>query len=793
MGVPDPATLEAVEWQRLLEALAARAATPDGARAALALPWLPDRAAVEASLGEVAEAAALAADGATPDLAGVPEATEARSRLRIDAVLEDDELVGLGRTLSVASAARRALRARRQVAPRLAAKAEQMPDLGIEAAEILSVYTPEGHLADHASPGLRDARAEAALLRTRIVAGMDEAMETHAGVLQDRYTTLRGGRWVLPVRADAHERVPGIVHGASQSGATLFVEPQSVVPIANRLRVTLAAVEREEARVRAELASLLSARADDVDAACEALAQIDLRLAAGDLMRALGLTVPKLADTPCLRLLDARHPLLVLAGRPVVGNDLPVEAGQALVVSGPNAGGKTVSLKTSALCGLMLRAGLPLPAAQGSEAGLFECVVAEIGDAQSLDLSLSTFSARMTALARILESTTAGDLVALDEVCAGTDPEEGAALAAAAVEALVERGAAVVATTHYPALKEMAASDPRMTNASVGFDPETLSPTFRLHLGVPGPSAALHVAARCGIPLDVVARARERVPQERRLVSEAAERALEAERRAQLARDAAEARLKEADEAKERAMREIEVGREKGKREVERQARDLVATVQRVRTEVMEAEGRIRRRGKRAEEVQAAKETVAAAAEVVAPGGKVAAALVPQRPESRPATEADLRAGVRVWLTRLGAEATIVAPPSGAMVKVTAGAMRMAVKVADLRILPPKEKAARPARMVIDPAGDPTSPSQTDSNTVDVRGLRADEAEAEIDRFLDRLLRESRTAGFVIHGHGTGALRKAIRRFLAGSSYVARHRPGEQNEGGDGVTVVWLK
>jgi DNA mismatch repair protein MutS2 len=441
----------------------------------------------------------------------------------------------------------------------------------------------------------------------------------------------------------------------------------------------------------------------------------------------------------------------------------------------------------------MLKAGLPLPAAPGCEAGPFDDVLADVGDAQSLDLSLSTFSARMQALARILDRAGPRDLVLLDEVCAGTDPEEGAALATAAVEALVEKGAAVVATTHYPALKERALSDERFENASVGFDPETLGPTYELHLGVPGPSAALHVASVCGVPASVVEKARARVPEARLALSDAAQRIEAAERRADAARREAEANLALAEAARARAEREVEAGREKGKRLAEKEARELVESVRRAKTALSEAEGRIRRRRVQPEDVRSAKEKLGRVAEVVAPGGPVAVALAPAAPKGRPATEADLAVGTRVWLAKMSHEGTVVALPAKGQVKVAAGPMRLTVKIGDLAILPPKEKsAARPTPATFDPAGDATNPAQTDSNTVDVRGLRADEAEAEVERFLDRLLREGKTAGFVVHGHGSGALRKAIRAQLSKSRYVARHRPGEDGEGGDGVTVVWI-
>ncbi len=743
---------------------------------------------------EIAEAVALAENQVTPDLSGTGEIEGGLRRLDTGSVLDDQELLALARTLAVAATACRALRNQRQLAPSLAARAKMVPDLSDPARRILDCYTPQEILADHASPGLRTARTRTGSLRTRVAQLMEQAMERYADLLQDKFTTLRDGRWVLPVRADAHERLQGIVHGASQSGATLFVEPESVVPVANQLRVALAAVEREEMRVRSRLTDILRSNADELCLAVDGLTAIDLKLAAGELARELDLRPPRLVKEPVLRLVKACHPLLLLGGKEVVASDFSVESQRALVISGPNSGGKTVTLKTACLLALMTRAGLPLPASEESEVGLFGNILADIGDGQSLDLSLSTFSARMVALAEILARAGKGDLVGLDEICAGTDPDEGASLAASVVEELVEKGVAVITTTHYPVLKDLAIRDEKMTCASVGFDAETLAPTFRLIVGTPGPSAALQVARRCGVPAAVVNRARNRIPEAQRELSDTAHLIHAAARKAERARKEAEDRLREAEAARQAAAQELREGRQKGKHQMLRQAREVMETVKRVRKRVMEAEAQVRRRRVRKKDVVRARKALGEVAGSVSPGSTLAEALAPAAPRGRPAEEKDLVPGARVWVSGMNHEATVIAAADRGKIKVASGSLQLLVKVADLLVIgsPTTGKESRSAG-ARDSFEDDSNPVQTPENTLDIRGIYAGEAEEPIERFLDRLLREERAAGFLIHGHGSGALRNAVRRYLSGSPYVSRHRPGAPSEGGDGVTVVWIR
>ena len=419
-------------------------------------------------------------------------------------------------------------------------------------------------------------------------------MSRYEAVLQDRFVTEREGRWVLPVRNDAHERFPGIVHATSSSGATLFVEPRAVVPMGNRLKVLEADVKREEEAVYARLSALVSDALPSVDAAARALAIADVRAATARLAHEQALVFPEIVDEPRLDLKRARHLLLALDLPHVVPSDLVLQAERAIVVSGPNAGGKTVALKTMGLAALMVRAGIPCRAPRGAPSGLFDVVLTDVGDDQSLQKNLSTFSAHVSNLAAILLETTRGALVLLDELAGGTDPREGEALAAGVLDSLCARGGAVAATTHYEGLKALALADSRFVNASVGFDLATMTPTFQLAMGVPGSSSALAVARRFGMPGTVIERAERFLTREDQSF-EVVVKKLHDERAAlELARAAAEERETEARHLRTRLEGELETARSREKRALGEEARELMDRLRRAREDLREAQARLR-------------------------------------------------------------------------------------------------------------------------------------------------------------------------------------------------------
>jgi DNA mismatch repair protein MutS2 len=797
---PAPAkTRHDLEWERLLSALADRTRTAMGRQVALALPFSASRAEARTLLAEAREACGLLERGESLPVDALPEVREVVSRLRVGGVLGPAELKTLAHVLASARSLRRFLQARRATAPALGESCATDPTLDALAEEVAGCFESDGSLADRASLRLRELRGEYQTSRQRMIHRMEEMMQKYAAVLQDHFITEREGRWVVPVRSDAHERFPGIVHTTSASGSTLFVEPRAVIPMGNRLKVLEAEVSREEIAVYTRLSALLADSLPSVEAAVEAIARADVRSATARLAADLALEFPEVTDAATLDLRAARHPLLALDGIPVVASDLALESGRAMVVSGPNAGGKTVALKTMGLAALMLRAGLPVACGEGSTLGLFDVVLTDVGDDQSLHANLSTFSAHVRNLAAILEDTQPGALVLLDELATGTDPREGEALAAGVLDSLCARGGAVAATTHYEGLKALALADPRFRNASVGFELATMTPTFRLALDVPGQSSALAVARRFGMPGTVIERA-ERFLSREDVSFESVVKKLNDERAAlDLARQAAETREREAEAARVRFEGAIAEARERDKRTVSREAEALLASVRRAREELRAAQAKLRSKKLDDQELREASRALERVASEVAIGGELEPLILSadraeqmETPRER-VRATELRRGSRVWVPKLRAEAEVI-EVAGGQVRVAAGPLKLTVALDELRATsePPREPAPpRPKRGNEKEALE--AAFATSDNTCDLRGLRADDAVAMATTFLDRSLNAARKVAFLVHGHGTGALREVIRKELRESRYVAYFRPGTQDEGGDGVTVVWLQ
>jgi len=801
-----PKTLADLEWPRIVAAVVARCVGP--LRDADELPLASSAAAMERALGETAEAADVLGAGEPVPLEGLRSLREHLARVERMGALDAPALNDVVSVVAAARVLRRFLGMRRKRLPMLFEACGTDPTLDGLEEELRAAIDTDGTVFDHASPELRALRTEVANLRARITARLEEMLIKHADVLSDRYHTVRDGRYVLPVRTDAHEKLQGIVHGASASGATVFIEPRALVELGNRYRIAQAEMEREVARILALLSDLVRERLVPLRAACDALDHADLRVASSKLGRDLRCTFPRLTAEAGIALIGARHPLLALDGVPVVPNDLALAAGHALVVSGPNAGGKTVALKTLGLAALMVRAGLPLPADEGSSCGFFTRVLTDVGDDQSLTKNLSTFSAHVTNVARILDTSDERTLVLLDELAGGTDPEEGAALACAVIDALCKRGAAVAVTTHYEPLKALALNDPRLRNASVGFDVQTMQPTFRVMLDVPGASSALVVAARFGIPPDVIAMARRVLPDQARSFDELV-RKLEQEWHAlAIQRAGLEEERAKAATAREAAERELESLRSKERAHVSREAEQLVSMIRRTRDEVRTARSRIRSQNLDEPTLEAARKIVDEAASKVAMGGVLedatgALPLAPRDLGTAPDAK-DLRAGMRVHVPRLRADVEIIEAPQKGRVRVGAGPLKLWVGVDEVRLIekaPTAKDAARGGggggldlRSDLHASAEPALPMPSESNTLDVRGMRADDAVAMLEQFLDRLYGASIRVGFVHHGHGTGALREAVRKWLSEpSAYVARSRSASADEGGDRFTVVWLR
>lgn len=806
-----PKTRADLEWDRVLEALSGRCVSPAGKRAARQLDFEHTRAGVRRALAEAREAVQLHQDAEPLPGADVPDIEQILARLNVGSVLANEEIRAVLSVMAAARMLRRFLQGKKTKAPLLFAACASDPALDEVERELQKNFDPDGTLADRASPRLFELRTDRKHTRDRLVRKLEELIKRHADILQDLYWTERDGRYVLPVRSDAHERFPGIVHTTSGSGATVFVEPRSLVDMGNRLKMLDAQVAREEEAIYASMSAKLAEELSPISLANAGLAHADLRRATAILSHDLKLTFPLIEEDPAkaekepliVDLRAARHPLLLLDGVEVVPSDLELKQGHAMVVSGPNAGGKTVILKTLGLAALMVRAGLPVAAAEGSRVSVVQCVLSDVGDDQNLHANLSTFSAHVQNLASILENTHGGVLVLLDELATGTDPREGEALAAAVLDSLCARGGAVACTTHYEGLKALALSDARFINASVGFDTAAMAPTFRLLMGIPGASSALYVAKRFGIPATVLERA-ERFLSREALSFERTVEKLDAERRAfEMAKLEAE-RAKEGANARARELDE-ELSRLK-KREKEilsREAEALSSDIKRAREQLRSAQAKLRAQGERGgmrlDDIREAQRSLEEAAQQAAVLSDALPGELEPVVERAPVPVQALKVGMRVYVPKLRAEANIVEiSPSGA-IRVAAGPLKLSTTAAEIRAVGEREegkgKKGRDGgrRVEFDAAADPDVPIQTSENTVDVRGLRAHEAEAMTEQFLDRSLSAGRRVAFVIHGHGTGALRDAVRQTLKNLRCVAKTRPGGPSEGGDGVTVVWLK
>ncbi len=784
--------LSDLEWERLSAAVLSRCGGPRALGAPV--PIAATREGAELALRETSEALSVLDEGERLPIEGIPDVRESIARLSRQGALDGPALRDVGRALAVARSLRRFLAARREKLPALHRALATDPTLDGLEDEIAAHVGPDGVLLDHASEELRRLRTETANLRARLVRRLEELLVTRAAVLQDAFYTVREGRYVLPVRRDAHEKVEGIVHGTSASGATVFVEPEALIGQGNRLKMALAEQEREEARILGVLSAAVADRLAEVTAAVDALDHADLRQAAARFGVDLRARVLPLADGPTLTLDAAKHPLLLLDGADVVPNDLRLGSGEALILSGPNAGGKTVALKTMGLAALMMRAGLPIPAADGSRVGFFDPVLSDMGDEQSIAKNLSTFSAHVTNLTRILDEAGPSSMVLLDELAGGTDPGEGAALACAIVERLAEQGAATAVTTHYEALKALATRDARFRNAAVGFDVANMRPTFALTLDVPGASSALRVARRFGIPQRVVDRANEVLPEHSRTFDSLVRELEGLKQRAAAELEAAVRERAEADATLEQAKETLARLEERDRARLGREAERVLADLRHARDELKAARRKIREASDEAA-LEEARKGVEAAAALAAKAERE----TPRAPSAAPAGEAIDEAGVRVgdkvYVERLRKEAEVVEGPARGRVRVAVGAMKLWVELSELRKSAPREA---PARASVPASAAPVSvrppPMPTADNTLDVRGMRVDDALAMAEQFLDRAYGASQHTVYILHGVGSGALRDAIREHLGRDSrYVRSLRPATSEEGGPRLTVVELR
>ncbi len=793
-------TTQVLEWPRLLDALAGHARSTMGAARCRDLELANDLHDARRRQQETTEMGQLQASGETLPILAFPDIRDPLARGMKGAVLEVHELRDCAMVLELMEESGRFVERHQHDAPALLSVAQPLQSVrelkpvktGLDAA-----IHSDGSIKESATPELRRLTRQAQGLKQQMRDQVNQMLHSrrYEDILQEQYFAEREGRYVIPVKADMRGKVPGIVHDVSASGATVFIEPRELVELNNSIKVADLEIEREVRRILRELSALVAAHSEGILAGVDALAILDDISARASFGRQLKAHPVGLNDEGCVKLLQARHPLLVLSKEQVVANDLFLdESIHVLVISGPNTGGKTVTLKIVGLFALMVRAGLHLPCAAESEMAIFPDVYADIGDAQDLARDLSSFSAHMIQMIQLLDETDRQRrndshgvprqwLVLLDEPVTSTDPAEGAALAEALLCRLAALGMKVVATTHYGPLKALAHTMPGFANAAVEFDVATLSPTYRLFMGAPGGSSALEIAGRLGMDRALLDEARLKLHKDERAM-ETMLQDLQATQR-QLADDltrAVEAR-REAEQAEQRAKAQL-AHLEDTEREAQKGLkRKLSEQFSRARAEVQATVDAVKGEQKLIK-AKAAKQRLS---ELEA---ETRAALAPA---VTPTSLEQLSVGDQVEISGLGVTGTLLETPQGKKrVKVKVGQREVLATVANLVGLARGVEAQPPVSSSPRRVSSGGGLGLDEQTVVDVRGKAADEALDEVVAALDRATLAGVPFLRIVHGHGTGKLKASLRDYLKDSPYVAEFRTGDRTEGGDGVTVVKL-
>ncbi len=658
---------------------------------------------------------------------------------------------------------------------------------------ITSAILDEDEIADNASSELADIRRHKrnAAAKGRSILQKIVSSQSYSKVLQEAIITQRDGRFVVPVKAEFRSSMPGLVHDISSSGATIFVEPMGVVQANNELKELEAKEKKEIERILRELSAMAAGSCSDILSDYNLLVMLDLIFARGQLSYKMDGSRPEIRRNGSIMLRRARHPLLD-SGRAV---PIDIALGQdfdTLVITGPNTGGKTVSLKTLGLLTLMAQCGLHIPAASGSAVSVFDRVLADIGDEQSIEQSLSTFSAHMVNIVQILAEADGHSLILFDELGAGTDPVEGAALAIAIIQHVRDRGAKVAATTHYAELKTFAMTTAGVENASCEFDVETLRPTYKLLTGIPGKSNAFAISLRLGLDPSVIETAKAQMDSESIRFEDVLTQ-LE-EKRQRLEKDQTEAdRLlsqRESDAKRAREFREqMERAKENARTRGEAEARRIIREARAQADAIFEELNQLRRQQEKAVDWQGVN-TAKAAIRGQLNQAEEELRFRQEEREPIPAPSRPVQAGD---LVEFGRKQAVVAAVNGDRLQLVMGNMKLAVKAGDVRLIEEaevreKKEAKRQVAVHTRLAG-----ARAANNELDIRGMMTDEADLAVDQFLDNALMGKLNTVTIIHGKGTGALRKAVQQQLRRHPSVKGFRLGRYGEGEDGVTVVELK
>ena len=789
---------KALEFDKVLEKLAEFTSCEDARENALNLRPESSLAMAQALLNQTADAHMLLARFGGPSFGGLKNVNNALSRANAGSVLNTRELLDIAGVLRVIRTLSQWRESNAGVHSVLDSLFNALaPNKYLETA-IFNAIVSEDEISDNASPALADIRRKIRVQESKVREQLEKftRSQTNSKFLQENIITQRNGRYVVPVKNEYRSEIAGLVHDTSSSGATVFIEPMAVVEANNEIRV-LQAKEREEIeRILYELSVQAGDFAQSIKNSYECALELNLIFAKAQYAYKIKAMPPILNDSGIINLRAARHPLIdpkkVVPVDIMLGKDF-----DTLVITGPNTGGKTVSIKTLGLLSMMAMCGLMIPAGDRSEISVFDEILSDIGDEQSIEQSLSTFSAHMTNIINIMNAADSGSLVLIDELGAGTDPIEGAALAMAVLEALHDKGAKIAATTHYAELKAYALETPRVENGCCEFDVATLRPTYRLLIGVPGKSNALAISERLGLDGGVIARAQELVSSENKefenVVDKLEQTRLKMEGEYEHARELAEKARKEK-EAADKQKEEIAKLREQ---ELEKARSQALRVVEQAKREAYTLLQELDKLKKEQQKTKDAAELARRAKALVKRG--VAAIDSAADPVNEYSDDDEnyvlpraLVAGDTVIIRDIGKSAKVLSPADkNGNVEVQAGSIKTRVKLSNLRLSEsaPKKKE-KPSGIKLQGESRLNMAAAT---RLDLRGMTVDDCIIELDRFMDTALRSGFNEFTIVHGKGTGALRSAVTRYLKSSPYVKSSRLGLYGEGEDGVTIVTLK
>lgn len=784
-------SMQTLELPRVLNLLAAEAVTEEGKERALALRPQTDPEDVGRLLAQTSAAVQMMTLRGSPSFSGVKPVAAALQRADMGGTLNTRELLAIAGVLSAARTAREygqgdgagtvidhffsSLRTNRFLEDK-----------------ITGSIPAEDEIADAASPELASIRRLIRATSGKVRDILNKLISSsQSKYLQDAIITMRSGRYVVPVKSEFKNEVPGLVHDVSGSGGTFFIEPMGVVKANNELRELQAREEKEIERILAELSAEAAAHKEDIAQDYDLIVILDCIFARARLSYRMNGMEPGISNKGIL-LRRARHPLL--DPKKAVANDLALgDAFDTLVITGPNTGGKTVTLKTFGLLVLMAQCGLHIPAGDGSQIAVFERVLADIGDEQSIAQSLSTFSSHMTNIVGILKEADDRSLILFDELGAGTDPVEGAALAAAIIESARSLGALVAATTHYAELKVYAMTTKGVENASCEFDVETLAPTYRLLTGIPGKSNAFAISQRLGLPDEIIQKAADRIDAENVRFEDVLSQ-LEQQRQA-MEREKQEAaklrrEMQEASEAAKAYREKLEQERSKAAERARSEARAILDEARCEADQVFQELNEMRKKQEKESDWQAVNNQRANLRRRLNEAEEKLGARqeeLPVPPVIRPAGPGDT-----VELVKMGTQATVLSVHKDGVLQLQAGILKIQAKQEEVRVVEGESQTQKEAQKYIR-RSEQKLRTLGASPEIDLRGMTTDEAVGALDLFLDNAMLGRLSSVTIIHGKGTGAVRKAVHQRLKGSRYVDSFRLGRYGEGEDGVTVVTLK